>query len=81
MVFNDLIELLEYCSRNRDCRACPMESIKECTEELMWHARIALIRLSSENEQLRNDLIMQTALAKNLQSFIDTNSKGCVSDE
>ena len=73
MIIKDLISLLDYCSRNRDCRACPMKSIKGCTEELMLHAIINLKKLSEENKQLRNDLIMQTALAQNGQSAIETN--------
>lgn len=34
-----------------------------------------LEQLSSENKQLRNDLIMQTALAQNGQSAIETNKQ------
>lgn len=36
---------------------------------------ITLKRLSEENIQLRNDLIMQTALAQNGQSAIETNKQ------
>lgn len=75
MEINDLISLLEYCSKNKECRACPMDAVKGCTEELMWNAIIFLRKLLAENQQLRNDLIMQTALAQNGQSAIETNRR------
>lgn len=40
---------------------------------LIEEAAETLKRLSDENQQLRNDLIMQTALAQNGQSVIETN--------
>ena len=45
------------------------------------YVKKALKRVLSENKQLRNDLIMQTALAQNLQSIIDINLKGCMNNE
>ena len=42
---------------------------------LIAEAAKALEKLSDENQQLRNDLIMQTALAQNGQSVIETNKQ------
>ena len=40
---------------------------------MLTEAADKLEELSSENQQLRNDLIMQTVLAQNGQSAIETN--------
>ena len=47
----------------------------ETSRKYIRYAMMTLEKLSDENKQLRNDLIMQTALAQNGQSAIETNTR------